>query len=223
MDKKLAKLRDRQNEVFTAIAHILGGISSPVRIRLIHFLSQGPLTVDTLAHKIEQSIANTSMHLRKMLAVNIVTSTVLGKNRLYTLHPAAHMFWESCQDFIQSIDSSLKLDIESVYEEMTWPETIETTVKMAKNKDVVLIDARPKDEVRNEVTDSLAELNILNIPSSDLKAQLSKIPKKKPVLVFCRGRLCALSAFTVNELRKNGIKAYRLNESWYSLKQQVNK
>lgn len=203
------QLKERQNEVFFSIADILGGMASPVRIRLIHFLSQGPLTVETLAHKIEQSIANTSMHLRKMLSAKIVTVTVQGKNRLYTLHPAALSFWESCQDFIQSIDPSLKLEVD---EGINWSENLNTTVEMAKNKEVILVDARP----RNEVSDPLPE--VLNIPSSEIRKNISKIPKKKPVLVFCRGRLCALSAFAVNELRKNGIKAYRLNESWYSLK-----
>lgn len=214
MNKKLEQLREQQNEVFTSIADILGGISSPVRIKLIHFLSQGPLTVEVLATKIDQSIANTSMHLRKMLAAKIVTVSVLGKNRLYTLHPQAFKFWESCQDFIQSIDPSLKLEIKEVYEEMDWKENLKKTVKMAKSNEVILLDARPSDEVSEE----LSELHVLNIPSSEISKNLSKLPKKKPVLVFCRGRLCALSAFTVSELRKKGINAYRLNESWYSLK-----
>ena len=56
MDKKLLKLKEQQNELFCSIAAIIGAISSPVRIRLIHFLSQGPLTVETLAIKIDQSL-----------------------------------------------------------------------------------------------------------------------------------------------------------------------
>lgn len=214
MDKKLEKLKMQQDEIFTSIADILGGISSPVRIKLIHFLSQGPLTVETLATKINQTVANTSMHLRKMLTAKIVTVTVMGKNRIYTLHPSTLAFWESCQDFVQSIDSSLKLEIQSVYEEMDWKENIKATIKMIKKNEVTLIDVRPSDEV----TETLHHLNVINIPSSELNKNISKISKKKPALIFCRGRLCALSAYAVNELRKNGIKAYRLNESWYSLK-----
>lgn len=214
MDKKLEKLKNRQNEIFLSMAQIIGGFSAPVRIKLIHFLSQGPLTVETLSKKIDQSVANTSMHLRKMLGEKIVTVSVLGKNRLYALHPATFQFWESCQDFIQEIDTSLKLDVSDIYEELDWQENLKTTIKMAKNKELVLIDARPSEEIVQPLT----ELNALNIPSSEIAKNLSQIPKKKPVLIFCRGRLCALSAYAVNELRKNGIQAYRLNESWYSLK-----
>jgi DNA-binding transcriptional ArsR family regulator/rhodanese-related sulfurtransferase len=213
MDKKLQQLKERQGEVFTSIADIIGAISSPVRVKLIHFLSQGPLTVETLATKIDQSIANTSMHLRKMLSANVLTVTTLGKNRQYSLHPAAFQFWESCQDFIQSVDPSLKIDFKEIYGELDWTEDLKTTIKMAKNNEIILVDARPHDEV----TETLNGLNVLNIPSTEISKNLSKISKKKPVLVFCRGRLCALSVFVTSELRKNGIKAYRLNESWYSL------
>lgn len=217
MDKKLQILKERQNQVFTGMAEILGGISSPVRIRLIHFLSQGPLTVETLADKIDQSVANTSMHLRKMLAEKIVSVTVQGKNRLYSLHPAVLPFWEACQDFVQGLDPNLKLQVEDVYEDLDWKEDLKTTVSMAKNKDVLLLDARPSDEV----VEPLDELNVVNIPSGELKKNLAKLSKRKPVLVFCRGRMCALSAYVVNDLREQGYKAYRLNESWYSLKNMI--
>ncbi len=214
MGKDLEKLKIQQDEVFSTVANYLSGISSPVRIKLIHFLSQGPLTVETLAQKINQSVANTSMHLRKMLGYKIVTVTTQGKNRLYSLHPAAYSFWEACQDFTQALDPSLKLEVDEVYEEMAWAENIKTTIKLAKNQEVVLLDARPEDEV----TEPLGKLNVLHIPSTEISKNLSQIPKNKPVLVFCRGRFCALSASVVNELRKKGIEAYRLDESWYSLK-----
>lgn len=209
MENKLKNLKEKQNEVFQSISEILSGISSPIRIRLIHYLSQGPLTVETLASKIDQSVANTSMHLRKMLAAQVVTVTVMGKNRLYSLHPAAFAFWESIQDFIQSIDPTLELETD-----INWPESLKTTVKMAKNHEIVLLDARPSEEV----SENLDKLNVINIPSSEISKNLKLLPRKKPVLVFCRGRLCALSAVVVSELRAKGINAYRLNESWYSLK-----
>ncbi|MCB0348893.1 MAG: ArsR family transcriptional regulator [Bdellovibrionales bacterium] len=214
MDKKLVRLKERQNEIFSVFAETIGGISSPIRVRLIHFLSQGPLTVETLANKIEQSVANTSMHLRKMLSLKIVTVEVRGKNRVYSLHPSAFNFWEHCQNFLQQIDPSLELNEGDVTDDLDWPEDLRVTLKKARENDVVLIDARPT----NEVTESLEELNVLHIPSSDINKNLSKISKRKPVLVFCRGRFCALSTHTVRELRKNGIRAYRLNESWYSIK-----
>jgi rhodanese-related sulfurtransferase len=96
-------------------------------------------------------------------------------------------------------------------------EIIIKIVNIAKNKEITLLDARPKEEVSEE----LLKVHVLNIPSSELDENLTLLNKKKPVVVFCRGRLCALSAYVVSELRKNGYKAYRLNESWYSLKNNI--
>lgn len=220
MDKNLKLLKERQNQLFSALAEIASGISSPVRITLLHFLSQGPLTVEVLAEKIDQSIANTSMHLRKMLKAKIVIVTVQGKNRLYSLHPAAFSFWEACQDFSQAIDPSVKLTIEDVYKNLNWEEEINSTIMKIKQNEVLLIDARPNNEAQSFF---IKNINILNIPSNEISQNIKKLPKRKPILVFCRGRFCALSAFTVNELRKNKINAYRLNESWYSLKNMLSR
>ncbi len=209
MDKKLHRLKLRQDAVMGQMAEILASVSSPVRIKLIHFLSQGPLTVDTLAGKIGQSVANTSMHLRKMHATRLVTVSVAGKHRLYALHPAAFAFWEACQDFTQEVAPELRVDAAAVYGEIDWEEDLRSTVRMAKNNEVTLVDARPADEASQEISG----LNVLRLPADGL----AKLPKKRPLLVFCRGRLCALSAHVVGELRKQGYQAYRLNESWYAL------
>lgn len=215
MDKKIDSLKVQQDRLFVSIASIVGGVSSPVRVKVLHFLSQGPLSVEVLASKIDQSVANTSMHLRKMLSHKLVSVSPTGKTRIYSLHPSAVVFWENCQNFAQGLDSSLKLDVENVYGEINWYESLETTVRRARKNEIVLLDARPVDEFQ----EPLVGLNMINIPSSELSKNISKLPKKKPVVVFCRGRLCALSAFVVNELRKKGINAYRLKESWHAIKE----
>ena len=214
MNKKLEKLKVQQDEVFTELADILNAIASPVRVKLIHFLSQGPLTVEVLATKIGQSVANTSMHLRKMLSSHIVTVSVQAQKRMYSLHPAAFEFWESCQNFSQKVDANLLVDSTPVYGDLDWKEEITDTLRMVKNKVVVILDVRPPDEV----IDSLDEFNVIHIPTGELANNLTKLPKKKPVLVFCRGRFCALSSHAVNELREKGYNAFRLNQSWYALK-----
>lgn len=214
MSKKIEILKEQQELVFLEMARILAGIASPVRIKLLHFLSQGPLTVEVLANKIDQSVANTSMHLRKMLSNNIVSVTIQAQKRLYSLHPAVLEFWEACQNLTQSLEPKLKVDSSAVYGEINWGEPLKTTIKMAKNGEVILLDVRPEDEV----VEPLKKLNVVNIPANQLAQNISKLAKRKPILVFCRGRFCTLSSHVVNELREIGFKAYRLNESWYALK-----
>lgn len=214
MAKKIEFLKEQQDHVFKEISDILTGLSSPVRIKLLHFLSQGPLTVEVLANKIDQSVANTSMHLRKMLVSHLVQVTVQAQKRVYSLHPAVFEFWEACQNLSQKLNPQLEIDSTPLYGDINWQEPLKTTVKMAKIGEIILLDVRPEDEV----AEPLEQLNVINIPSAQLSKNLSKLSKKIPILVFCRGRFCALSSHAVNELRELGYKAYRLNASWYALK-----
>jgi rhodanese-related sulfurtransferase len=214
MDNKLKVLKQRQEDIFVSLASLLGAMAAPVRIRLIHFLSQAPLTVEVMATKVDQSVANTSMHIRKMLSEGLVSVESLGQKRLYTLAPEVQFFWENFQDFAQKLDPSLVLESSDLYGDINWGEPWSDTKKLIKSGEVILLDVRPSDEVleKDEVE------FVTHIPQSDLKSNLKSLPKKKKILVFCRGRLCALSAFSVNYLRENGFKAYRLDVSWNNLK-----
>jgi rhodanese-related sulfurtransferase len=209
MDKKLKLLKERQEDIFVSLASRLGAMASPVRIRLIHFLSQAPLTVEVMAGKVDESIANTSMHLRKMLSEGLVSVETRGQKRLYSLAPEVLEFWEYYQSFAQKLDPSLVLTTSDIYSDLKWTHSWSETKKLAKAGQVLLLDVRPKDEVIEGDSASF----VLHIPQSDLKTNLKKLPKKKPLLVFCRGRLCALSAYSANYLREMGFKAYRLDVS----------
>lgn len=215
MDKKLNLLKTKQDESFSLMANIIGSFASSVRIKLIHFLSQSPLTVEVLAQKIDQTIANTSMHLRKMLSEKIVNVEVVGQKRLYSLRPALMIFWEQCQDFCMEIDPTVKLSVEELYGDINWKFSEKETLQMIKNKELVVLDVRPDDEAKNELKNRYSYL--ICLPISELKNRLDELPKRKKILVICRGRLCALSAHTVNLLRENDYKAYRLEASWFKL------
>lgn len=217
MDKKLEKLKSSQNDVFEGMAYVLASLSAPVRIKLMHFLAQAPLTVEVLSQKIDQSIANTSMHLRKMLNEKVVSVESIGQKRLYSLHPAAFEFWEQCQDFIQKIHPELTLPTEKIYGDINWTHSLEESFKLLEDGKIIFLDVRPRDEASSTITNK----NFLHIPSNEIESQLSQLSKKKDIVVYCRGRMCALSAFTVNYLRERGYKAFRLNESWFSLSQSL--
>ena len=214
MEHKLKVLKERQEDIFVSLASLMGAMASPVRIRLIHFLSQAPLTVEVMAGKVDESVANTSMHLRKMLNEGLVKVETLGQKRLYSLAPAALDFWEHYQDFAQKLDPSLLLETKDLYGDINWTISLNETKKLVRSGEVILLDVRPENEVVNADESDV----VLHIPQSELKSHLKKISKKKKILVFCRGRLCALSAFSVNYLRENGLRAYRLDSSWTIIK-----
>jgi DNA-binding transcriptional ArsR family regulator len=214
MANQLQVLKSRQDDMFESMAKILGAMAAPVRLRLIYFLTQSPLTVEVLANKIDQSIANTSMHLRKMLAEGIVSVESVGQKRLYTLDSSVFDFWESYQDFAQKLNPALKMEVEDLYGDIAWRESDKVTKDLFKKNELIFLDVRPFDE-------SEGHDFVHHIPQSELKDNLSKLPKRKKIIVFCRGRLCGISAYSVNYLRENGFKAYRLEQSWTRLKENI--
>jgi rhodanese-related sulfurtransferase len=105
-----------------------------------------------------------------------------------------------------------------LFGEINWTKDWEETRKLIKSEDIIVLDVRPSDEINEELKEFSS---IIHICQQDLKLNMSKLPKQKIILVFCRGRMCALSAYSVNILRENGYSAYRLEESWTRLKKEL--
>jgi DNA-binding transcriptional ArsR family regulator len=211
MDKNLTQLKQQQTEIFSTIAKKVAAIASPVRVQLIHFLAQGPLTVEVLANKIDQSIANTSMHLRKMASENIVNCSVQGQKRLYSIGPELKTFWEACQDFAESPLVKLKLETNETYGEINSTYSNKELKKMYLQNEIIILDVRPLDEVSDARFEKIKCYQ--HIPAFELKHKLKNLSKEKMIFVFCRGRFCALSAYAVNLLRQHKFKSFRLELS----------
>lgn len=212
MSSKLLQTKENQNEIFEGLSHLLLGLASPVRIKLLHFLSQSPLSVEVLADKIGQSVANTSMHLRKMYGAGLVSVSVIGQRRLYKLEAPVLIFWEKAQDLLQALHPELNLKTDETYGDLDWDQKSEF-IRHLKEDSALILDVRPEDEAKES---PLIDLPFYKqIPASELSQ--ASLPKSKTLFIFCRGRFCALSADSVFQLRKKGFKAFRLPYSWFEL------
>lgn len=210
-------VKENQELYFAHMASVLSAISSPVRIKLIHFLSQAPLTVEVVANKLDQSVANTSMHLRKMLKEKIVSVSTVGQKRLYSLHPAVCLFWERFQDLYLEIEPSAKISKDS--DDLDWPFSVKELNEKIRNEEVYILDVRPGDEVGQRRLKDQTFYH--HIPYSHLSEHIKKLPKRKKIFVLCRGRFCGQSVLAVRQLRKAGFNAYRSSNSSYILEQLI--
>ena len=202
--------------MFTGIIECIGNIKKIEKEEgNMHFFVETSITNEL---KIDQSVANTSMHLRKMFNEGLVSVENVGQKRLYTLKISVLEFWETYQDFIQELIPSLKINFTDFYGDINWNKDWNETLKLITKNEIILLDVRPSDEVTQEMLD---DIEVIHIAQDELKKNLGKLSKKKKILVFCRGRMCALSAYSVNYLRENGFKAYRLDESWIRLKKEI--
>ena len=221
--KTFEKAKDRQEYLFTEMASLLGVLASPVRLKIIHFLFQAPHSVEPLSIKIGQSVANTSMHLKKMQRENILKTVVLGQKRVYSLaQEEMREFWEQIQHFAEIHNSSNIISSPDIYhEELAWPRDFVETIKMIQSKKLVLLDVRPSDEI--DESDPFYNEFVTHIPAENLKKETHLIPTKKPILVICRGRLCVMSNESTFLLRKKGFEVYKFDYSWYQISKMIGK
>lgn len=215
--KTIDKAKERQDYLFTEMSSMLEAIASPVRLKIIHFLSQAPHSVEQLSLKLGQTVANTSMHLKKMQRENILKTETSGQKRIYSLaQDELKDLWEQIQDFALKHNPTNVIDSRTIYqEELEWDKDLDETIKLIKNKKVVLIDVRPDDEV--DEIDAFYKKYVMHIPFDEIKKQKDELPKSKPFLVICRGRLCVMANESTFQLRKLGFDAYKLNQSWHQV------
>jgi DNA-binding transcriptional ArsR family regulator len=217
MNKTTEKAKDRQEYLFNEMSALLNGLASPVRLKIIHFLTQAPHSVEQLAQKLGQSIANTSMHLKKMQRENILKTEHLGQKRIYSLAQVEMKeFWEQIQYFaLKHNDLNIISSKDIYHEELDWDKNVQDTLRMIKAKKVIVLDVRPDDEI--DSMNKIYEKFVLHIPFSDLKKRSVELPISKIILVVCRGRLCVMSNESAFVLRKLGFEAFKLNTSWFQL------
>lgn len=218
-NKKIDQAKDKQNNIFFETSSFLEAIASPVRLKIIHLLTQSPHSVEQLAIKLDQSVANTSMHLNKMQRENILKIQQVAQKRIYSI--AFHEmkdFWEQIQNHCQIHKPETKLSTAEIYgDDLSWDKNVEETAKLIRSKKIIVLDVRPEDESLHSNESSSYKKYILSLPFSELKKRKKEIPQKKPILVICRGRLCALAHESTFQLRKMGFDAYQLSSSWFSL------
>lgn len=212
-DSRRSSLTAR-NEVFEHLGQLAQAIGSPGRLLLIQILAQGPHTVEELSQASNQSMANTSQHLQRLAKAGIVHSTKNGVRRIYTISDnKVLVIWE----FIQELGHTLRPELDLAENDITAPElqselAASDVLSLVENKKAILIDVRDGQD-----SSATPVEGAISIPLSELKKQLSGLPKNKPVYVFCRGRYCSLAAEAVTILRSKGLKAFRLRESSFAL------
>lgn len=221
MSKTIQKGKDRQDYLFNEMSSLLGALASPVRLKIIHFLTQAPHSVEQLSLKIGQSVANTSMHLKKMQRENLLHAEISGPRRIYSLaQPEMKIFWEQIQDFALIHNAENVISSEEIYnEDLKWQKDLAETIKMLKAKKIVLIDVRPDDEIVD--TDNNYKKYVTHIPFESLKKESESIPVSKPLLLICRGRLCVISNESTFLLRKLGFEAYKFDYSWFQISKEL--
>jgi rhodanese-related sulfurtransferase len=204
--------RGKKDALFDGFAEVAKALGNGRRAELIDVLAQGERHVDELASEIDQSVANTSFHLRTLATVGLVTTRRDG-NRIYYQLASEQVaaLWASLRSVAvthhEAIDDLAAAylghrdDLEQVRRE--------DLARRLVDGDVIVIDVRPDAEY---AAGHIA--GAVSIPIEQLARRLRSLPAGVDVVAYCRGPYCVFADEAVHLLRQRGRRARRLEDGF---------
>ncbi len=201
-----------KTRLYEQLARVGTALGSAGRLQLLEFIAQGERSVEMLAAMSGLSFANCSKHLQALRQAGLVTARKEGLRVYYalsgddvvTLYSALRRVAENR---VAEVERLVRLWL--AHRDQMEPVAPRELLERAKNGLVVVLDVRPADEY------AAGHLpGAINIPIEQLESRLSKLPKRKEVVAYCRGPYCLMSFEAVEKLRKRGLKARRLENGF---------
>lgn len=196
--------------LFAQFALVARSLSNIHRLELLEQLAQGERSVETLAERTNQSVANASQHLQRLRHAGVIASRREGKFVFYSLVDLAVIdLISALRRIVEQNSAEAERVIRSYFQNRDSLEAISREQLLEKLSDgnVTVLDVRPNDEfLLGHVP------RAINIPFKQLKSRLSELRPGEQIIAYCRGPYCVLSYEAVALLRKIGFDAHRLED-----------
>ena len=198
--------------LYDCFASVAKALASGRRAEIVDILSQGERSVEEVANAVDQSIANTSHHLRTMARTGLLKSRRDGTHVIYRLageHVAT--LWRSLRAVAVEHVAEAKVLADAYLGDRSTIETItaDELDRRLRSGEVVVLDVRPTLEF-----DAGHVAGAISSPIGDLERNASQIPDGVPVVAYCRGPYCVYADDAVRLLTKMGIEAKRLESGF---------
>ncbi len=206
--------RTAKDALFDTFARVGSALSSGRRLEIIDVLAQAPRTVEEIADNLDQSVANTSHHLRRLARDGLVTFHKEGRHVLYELaSDEVYSLWRAIQAVGVAHHSDMEIRAEAYIGDRSEIDTIDrqTLREWLKGRDgeLIVIDVRPEQEYSAGHIEGA-----ISAPPDRLDEVLPSLPESGDVVAYCRGRYCAYADQAVRRLRAEGRTAYRLEDGF---------
>ncbi len=200
--------RSLKDTLYEQVARITNALASPKRLELLELLTQAPQSVEALAAELGISVKLASAHLKALRVAQLVETQRHGKYIIYRL---SSPFVPALLVMLRNLAEGRLLELQQAVGQLArataeWQgESREALLNKARNGDVVVIDVRPAREYEH------AHLPYArSLPLAELRQRLAELPPGKPVVAYCRGPYCLMSADAVRILQAHGIEAVQL-------------
>lgn len=198
--------------LYDALTDAAKALANGRRAELVDVLAQGERSVEELAEEIDQTVANTSHHLQRLLRAGLVRSRREGTRVYYSLSsPVVGELWRTMRRAAQDHVTGLERLAADYLGDRGKLRTItrDDLRTRLRDGDVVVLDVRPETEytaghIRGAVS----------IPIHDLRSRLGDIPHGAEVVAYCRGPYCVYADEAVRILSKKGVNAARLEDGY---------
>src|SRR5579872_1907285 len=183
-------VKQLKNKTYELLAVLGKALSSPVRLELLDILSQGPRTVESLSKEVGQSIANTSQHLQVLRSARLIDAERKGVFISYSIADPQVLVLASSLRRIGELQLAEIQELTRIF--LTERDLLEkvdckTLVQRIRRAEVTLLDVRP---VREYEAGHIP--GALSVPLEELKRHISRLPKDREIVAYCRGSLCAM-------------------------------
>jgi DNA-binding transcriptional ArsR family regulator/rhodanese-related sulfurtransferase len=201
-----------KERLYGQFARIGKALSNPHRLELLELLAQGERTVESLADETGLSLANASHHLQILKTSTLVEAR---KDGLYVYYRLADGSIHELSVAIRRVAEKRLAELDRIVTDYFGVRSGALVIPMselltrARSKTVVILDTRPVGEY---LAGHIA--GAISVPVDQLNARLSRLPRNKEYVAYCRGPYCVYADRAVEMLRKRGRQARRLMEGF---------
>lgn len=203
--------RAAKDALFDAFAEVAKALASGRRAEIVDVLAQGERSVEQLANEIDQSVANTSHHLRAMARAGVLRTRRDG-TRIYYMLASERVsdVWAAMRDVATKHVIGITELAEAYLGDRSELEPVTRRELEARLRagDTVVLDVRPAEEFH---AGHIAGAR--SVPIGELR-RLRTLPKEIEIVAYCRGPFCAYADEAVRQLRRRGYKALRLEDGF---------
>jgi len=204
--------RAAKDALFDALAEAAKALGNGRRAELIDVLAQGERSVDALAAEIDQSVANTSFHLRTLAAAGLVQTRREGTRVHYRLaSDRVRELWAALRDVATAHHAELGSLAEAYLGDRSELHTIsrDELAERIDTGDVIVVDVRDAIEYQ---AGHIAGAR--SIPLDQLEARVSELAADVDIVAYCRGPYCVYADDAVRRLVADGRRAARLEDGY---------
>jgi len=204
--------RAAKDALYDGFAEIAKALANGRRAEIVDVLAQGERHVEELAAEIDQSIANTSFHLRTLATAGVVATRRDGNRIYYRLaSPRVADAWAAVRDVAVTHLVDLDALADAYLGDRSGVEEIDRDelARRLHDRDVIVVDVRPHAEY---AAGHIAGAR--SIPHDQLADRLSELPRGVEVVAYCRGPFCVYADDAVRFLRSRRRRARRLRDGY---------